>query len=245
MLVPPQRPDLAAQAVRWLLDHPNRLSSMARRGPERVAQRFSWQQVAEQTEAAYAEMLSSRLRGVRESGGVRDLRRRDALMLAVDTLASRHLVEMTTTLASSGRRPGPVRRVGAPPCRRAHDRRAAADRRQRWQRGEAQHLSAELGRSVPRRAARLLRAGPARRHVLVDRDRQRLRRGSDVRPSGGCPWPTRVGAAAAVHQRAKPQPPGCGGARPSHRHAVLGADRRRCPIRSACCATRSPRSPPG
>ena len=65
VLVPPQRPDLAAQAVRWLLDHPNQLSSMARRGPERVAQRFSWQQVAEQTEAAYAEMLSSRLRGVR------------------------------------------------------------------------------------------------------------------------------------------------------------------------------------
>ena len=65
VLVPPQRPDLAAQAVRWLLDHPSRLSSMARRGPERVAQRFSWQQVAEQTEAAYAEMLTGRLRGVR------------------------------------------------------------------------------------------------------------------------------------------------------------------------------------
>ena len=60
VLVAPQRPDLAARVVRGLLANPERLRALARRGPERVAQKYSWQQAAARTEAIYAGLIARR-----------------------------------------------------------------------------------------------------------------------------------------------------------------------------------------
>jgi len=57
VLVPARRPELAARAVRELLDSPETLEAMGRRGALRVAQHYSWEQVARQTEESYGELL--------------------------------------------------------------------------------------------------------------------------------------------------------------------------------------------
>jgi glycosyltransferase involved in cell wall biosynthesis len=42
LLVPPLDPAAAAQAVQWLLDHPDEAEEMARRGRQAVLERFNW-----------------------------------------------------------------------------------------------------------------------------------------------------------------------------------------------------------
>jgi glycosyltransferase involved in cell wall biosynthesis len=68
VLVPPQRPDLAARAVRDLLDHPQMLGAMAARGPERVRKHYAWQHVAALTEAVYAGLVAGRDSAARTAG---------------------------------------------------------------------------------------------------------------------------------------------------------------------------------
>lgn len=58
ILVPPQRPDVAAAAVGRLLENPEALRAMGRRGADRAARHHSWQRVAQLTEAAYVTLLA-------------------------------------------------------------------------------------------------------------------------------------------------------------------------------------------
>jgi glycosyltransferase involved in cell wall biosynthesis len=54
--VPPRRPDLLAAAVRALLADPGRLRRYGRAGAERARSRYTWEHVAERTEAVYTRL---------------------------------------------------------------------------------------------------------------------------------------------------------------------------------------------
>lgn len=56
MLVPPHRPDLAAEALRTLLRHPERIEEMGKAGMQNV-QRFDWSEIAEQYARVYEGLL--------------------------------------------------------------------------------------------------------------------------------------------------------------------------------------------
>lgn len=58
VLVPPGRPDIAAAAVRRLLDSPESHRAMGRRGADRVARQHTWQRAAQLAEAAYVTLLA-------------------------------------------------------------------------------------------------------------------------------------------------------------------------------------------
>jgi glycosyltransferase involved in cell wall biosynthesis len=58
VLVAPGDADELAIAIEWLLDDPSRRACMGVAGRRRVAERFTWRAVAEQTAAYYAETAS-------------------------------------------------------------------------------------------------------------------------------------------------------------------------------------------
>lgn len=58
LLVPPRRPDLAAKAVRRLLDDDGERERMGHFARQRVEQRYDWPRVAEATEAVYLSMTA-------------------------------------------------------------------------------------------------------------------------------------------------------------------------------------------
>ena len=57
LLVPPGDVDQLAEAIHRLLSHPEQTSEMARRGQERVAERFTIERTVQDLETAYAQIL--------------------------------------------------------------------------------------------------------------------------------------------------------------------------------------------
>jgi starch synthase len=57
-LVEPGRPDRLAETIRRVLADPEQARSMGQAGRKRVEERFSWDSVAERTEAVYAEAIA-------------------------------------------------------------------------------------------------------------------------------------------------------------------------------------------
>jgi hypothetical protein len=55
--VPPRDPRALAAGVRSLLLHPERRRRMGAEGARRVARRYTWQQVAAETETVYGRLL--------------------------------------------------------------------------------------------------------------------------------------------------------------------------------------------
>ena len=55
LLVPPQRPDLMADAVRYLIDRPSRAARMAETARARLGERFGEQVLRDTLTAAYAD----------------------------------------------------------------------------------------------------------------------------------------------------------------------------------------------
>jgi glycogen synthase len=53
LLVPPGEPAALAEAIRWVLAHPDEGRALGRAGRRRVEERFTWARVAEQTESVY------------------------------------------------------------------------------------------------------------------------------------------------------------------------------------------------
>ncbi len=64
VLVPPRNPDRLADVLQGLLGDPLAREAYGLAGLERIRQRYSWQQVAEDTEGVYAGVLSGAARGV-------------------------------------------------------------------------------------------------------------------------------------------------------------------------------------
>jgi glycosyltransferase involved in cell wall biosynthesis len=60
LLVEPENPKAFAEAIVWLLTHPDAAQRMGRRGQERVRQHFSAEQMAAKTLALYQQVLSAR-----------------------------------------------------------------------------------------------------------------------------------------------------------------------------------------
>ncbi len=60
LVVPPARPAALADAVRGLLENPDRRAAMARRGTEEALQRFGWDVVARRTLQVYESLLDAR-----------------------------------------------------------------------------------------------------------------------------------------------------------------------------------------
>ncbi|MFC0627523.1 glycosyltransferase [Kribbella deserti] len=60
LLVPPQDPERLAEALRELLASPARREAMGASGLRRVRERYSWHQVAADTEAVYTRLLAGR-----------------------------------------------------------------------------------------------------------------------------------------------------------------------------------------
>ena len=58
LLVPPDDPAALADAMNALLRDPGRADAMGRAGRERAVAEFSWDAVAAQTAALYAELVS-------------------------------------------------------------------------------------------------------------------------------------------------------------------------------------------
>ena len=54
--LPDQSPALIAERLSWLLDHPTRAREMGQQGASKVAERFTWQQLAARTEAIYRSL---------------------------------------------------------------------------------------------------------------------------------------------------------------------------------------------
>jgi len=59
--VPPRDPEALAVVLRDLLADPDRRTAMGRAGLQRVTERYSWRQVAADTEAVYARMTAGRV----------------------------------------------------------------------------------------------------------------------------------------------------------------------------------------
>jgi glycosyltransferase involved in cell wall biosynthesis len=59
-LVPPRAPGMLAQALRSLLDDPDRRRAYGEAGVKRVKEHFGWPTVAQQTEAVYADVAAHR-----------------------------------------------------------------------------------------------------------------------------------------------------------------------------------------
>jgi glycosyltransferase involved in cell wall biosynthesis len=62
-LVPPRRPDRLAEALRRLLEDPDRRAAYGRAGRARVLERYDWDNVVAATEQVYAEVLAGRKTG--------------------------------------------------------------------------------------------------------------------------------------------------------------------------------------
>lgn len=60
LLVPPKDPQALADAVMYFLSNENKRIASAEEGRRRVAQNFSWEKIAQKTEAVYREVISSR-----------------------------------------------------------------------------------------------------------------------------------------------------------------------------------------
>ena len=58
VLVPPREPEQLADAIGFLLVHPDRAREMGRRGRERVRAHFSWERMVETIERLYRELLA-------------------------------------------------------------------------------------------------------------------------------------------------------------------------------------------
>lgn len=71
--VKPRDPHALAQKVRALLAHPERLQRMGSEGARRVADRYTWQRVARETETVYERLLGN-ARGEADEPDVIDLR---------------------------------------------------------------------------------------------------------------------------------------------------------------------------
>jgi glycogen synthase len=69
LLVPPARPSALAQAMSALLRDPARARAMGHAGRRRVEERFTWDRVAERTEAVYAEAIAEREARRRDRSG--------------------------------------------------------------------------------------------------------------------------------------------------------------------------------
>ena len=59
LLVEPENPKAFAEAIVWLLTHPNVAQQMGRRGQKRVRDHFSAEQMAAETLALYQQVLSA------------------------------------------------------------------------------------------------------------------------------------------------------------------------------------------
>jgi len=57
ILVPPADSEALAHAILSIIDHPERAAKLGRAGRERVQQRFTWRQAAENTVAVYREVI--------------------------------------------------------------------------------------------------------------------------------------------------------------------------------------------
>ena len=57
-LVPPADPDALAEAIRTLLEDPERCRRMGQAGRDRVVRRFTWRETARQTLALYEEVIA-------------------------------------------------------------------------------------------------------------------------------------------------------------------------------------------
>jgi glycosyltransferase involved in cell wall biosynthesis len=78
--VPPRDPAALARSVRVLLAHPQRLRQMGTEGARRVAARYTWQQVAAETETVYDRLLRGGHERDDETPDVIDLREPVALL---------------------------------------------------------------------------------------------------------------------------------------------------------------------
>lgn len=58
LLVDPQNPSAIADAVTWILDHPDEAEAMGRRGQHAVASTYHWDREAEKLLALYAKLLA-------------------------------------------------------------------------------------------------------------------------------------------------------------------------------------------
>lgn len=58
LLVDPQNPTAIADAVKWILDHPDDAEAMGRRGKHAVASTYHWDREAEKLLALYAKLLA-------------------------------------------------------------------------------------------------------------------------------------------------------------------------------------------
>jgi glycosyltransferase involved in cell wall biosynthesis len=61
MLIPPDDPKACADAIISLLDDPDRMREMGRKGQERVRASFTWEKVAERVSAGYKRLLEESL----------------------------------------------------------------------------------------------------------------------------------------------------------------------------------------
>jgi len=71
LLVPPGEVDPLAEAIRALLENPERCRAMGEAGARRIRERFSWRRTAEETLALYQEVLEGRVPGPQPSGSER------------------------------------------------------------------------------------------------------------------------------------------------------------------------------
>jgi glycosyltransferase involved in cell wall biosynthesis len=56
LLVDPMSPRAIADAIVWMLDHPDEAQEMGRRGREAVIHRYSWEAEAQKLQALYARL---------------------------------------------------------------------------------------------------------------------------------------------------------------------------------------------
>jgi len=56
LLVDPQSPGAIADAMQWILDHPDEAEAMGRRGYEAIRDRYSWDREAEKLMALYSKL---------------------------------------------------------------------------------------------------------------------------------------------------------------------------------------------
>jgi glycogen synthase len=59
LLVPPGAPAALAEAIGWVLAHPEEGRALGRAGRRRVDERFTWHRVAERTESVYREAIAT------------------------------------------------------------------------------------------------------------------------------------------------------------------------------------------
>ncbi|MNK87209.1 Capsular glucan synthase [compost metagenome] len=71
LLVPPEHPQALAEAIAFLVEHPQVRERFGARGQERVRQRFSLSEMLRATGAVYLELASGR--AIAEKGGIIDV----------------------------------------------------------------------------------------------------------------------------------------------------------------------------